>query len=927
MAYNYPYGDTQQLNLNWFLAQWETFREQWATAEEGIDHALDAEIARVEAAMSDLYAARDAAAASQAAAQTAAVNAASSQTIATQQASLAQSQAATAQNQAGIATAAAEAAGNSARSASNSASNANLSKVQAGNSATAAGQSATLANEKATAAGLSAAQAGVSAANAAGSAEDSEAWAVGERGGTPVASGDDTYENNSKYYADQAAAVAASIPEDYTELSDDVSELKTAIGELTNNVYAESDVDWNTIATTTYTLGWRTGYWSESGIEGSTRRICSVKSVRCKDAVKLTAKAFGSYKIVVYEYDENDSFVEAYGGGYSTSGVNFQQITTKPNYGYRFGVGQFPSGTASDYLTSENIQNIEVKFYSIATSDSSIVNTTSGTATVKGIKFTTISKDTFELSGTPSSTNYRKWFNYLLGGNTAYDTLLQSTVDTIRNITKSGRYTLFYKPSRETDGWAFTLVKTTVDERINLVNGESFTIENGESALLIVQVLTTGSYSEPLTIKWQLYYDDFVSNGAEYSNTNVDLVSRAGVQRSVQLNDLNNLINTYRSWGANNVIALTRHIKDIKWTPVANMPKAGENQFFSLEEQTGIPYSSVRDQDKAVGMDVSIHTFMTAVKDPNSVLYKRRSTVSNSSTYYGTVCSGMVNYAFNINLDLTNTFLGTWDAFEDIPMMAIQPGDVIWIPGHIAVIKDVLKDSYGRIEYVIVTEEWSPLPRNVQYTWSNFLSNRDGYIARRYKGIDGIKYTSIPYVQCFDEEPTTIVYPDVQTEFGDKAVFMKGEDVVVNVIDPTGYTNITVTRGSTQIHTTSTISTFTLSNVQAGLHTITATGNGKTSTSTFFVVDATASFNDSTGVVTFSSTNATPVMVGVYDLPSNREMRVEDIILTDADRTAGQINVLSYITATRKYAKVWFKCDYGTAVWYSETHEKWIPVT
>ena len=232
MAYNYPYGDTQQLNLNWFLAQWETFREQWATAEEGIDHALDAEIARVEAAMTDLYAARDAAAASQAAAQTAAVNAASSQTVATQQASLAQSQAATAQNQAQIATAAAEAAGNSASSASNSASNANLSKVQAGNSATAAGQSATLANDKATAAGLSAAQAGVSATNAAGSAEDSEAWAVGERGGSPVASGDDTYENNSKYYADQAATVAASIPADYTELSDDVSELKTAITQL-----------------------------------------------------------------------------------------------------------------------------------------------------------------------------------------------------------------------------------------------------------------------------------------------------------------------------------------------------------------------------------------------------------------------------------------------------------------------------------------------------------------------------------------------------------------------------------------------------------------------------------------------------------------------------------------------------------------------
>ena len=36
------------------------------------------------------------------------------------------------------------------------------------------------------------------------SAEDAEAWAVGERNGTPVTSGDETWQNNSKYYAGQA---------------------------------------------------------------------------------------------------------------------------------------------------------------------------------------------------------------------------------------------------------------------------------------------------------------------------------------------------------------------------------------------------------------------------------------------------------------------------------------------------------------------------------------------------------------------------------------------------------------------------------------------------------------------------------------------------------------------------------------------------
>lgn len=37
---------------------------------------------------------------------------------------------------------------------------------------------------------------------------NAEAWAVGERRGVPVAEGDQTYHNNSKYYAEQAEAEA-----------------------------------------------------------------------------------------------------------------------------------------------------------------------------------------------------------------------------------------------------------------------------------------------------------------------------------------------------------------------------------------------------------------------------------------------------------------------------------------------------------------------------------------------------------------------------------------------------------------------------------------------------------------------------------------------------------------------------------------------
>lgn len=392
---------------------------------------------------------------------------------------------------------------------------------------------------------------------------------------------------------------------------------------------------------------------------------------------------------------------------------------------------------------------------------------------------------------------------------------------------------------------------------------------------------------------------------------------------------------TTDSWGIANALANANKVMSIKWTPVANMPKVTSNssnvdpiQFFPLTEQTGLPYSSVRDQDKAIGMDVSFHTFMTAVKDPRSVLYTRRSTVSNSSTYYGTVCSGLVNVAMAIDLDLTNYYLGEEDdLFDTIPMESIQKGDMIWIDGHCALVGDTAKDDYGRIRSVTIIEEWRPLPRTTVYsTWEAFMTARAGYIARRFKNLAAVPYEQIPYVLNFDETETEITYPDIQTDHGDAAVFMAGEDVEIHVIDPKEYTTITVTRDNTTVLTKSTIEDFTIETVSAGLYTITASGGGAESVSTFFVVDATGSFNTSTGEVTFSSTNATPVLVNVYDLPANRRITCKPIILTDADRESGHINVLSYMDADYQYAKVTFMTPYGTAVWYSESHQKWTPL-
>lgn len=136
-------------------------------------------------------------------AQAAANQAAASATTAGTHATAAAGSAATAATQAG-------AAADSASAASTSAGNAATSATNAANSATAAGDSA----------------------------EDSEAWAIGERGGVPVTSGDPAYENNAKYYAQAAgsthlsslADVSISNPQDEQVLKYDAAENKWVNG-------------------------------------------------------------------------------------------------------------------------------------------------------------------------------------------------------------------------------------------------------------------------------------------------------------------------------------------------------------------------------------------------------------------------------------------------------------------------------------------------------------------------------------------------------------------------------------------------------------------------------------------------------------------------------------------------------------------------
>jgi len=169
MAFQYPWGNLQGLNLTWFVNQFKKLREDWATAEAGIEGSLDAEIQKAEDALSDVFDARDAAAASATAAAGSAAQAGTSATAAQNSATAAASSATLANNKATAAGVSEANATQSASQAALSASNAGNSATQASNSATAAGNSATSAGNSATAAAGSATAAAASETAAAAS--------------------------------------------------------------------------------------------------------------------------------------------------------------------------------------------------------------------------------------------------------------------------------------------------------------------------------------------------------------------------------------------------------------------------------------------------------------------------------------------------------------------------------------------------------------------------------------------------------------------------------------------------------------------------------------------------------------------------------------------------------------------------------------
>ena len=249
-----------------------------------------------------------------------------------------------------------------------------------------------------------------------------------------------------------------------------------------------------------------------------------------------------------------------------------------------------------------------------------------------------------------------------------------------------------------------------------------------------------------------------------------------------------------KSAGVENALKRARQMTDICWTPVERFPAGmgtaglpGEPKvrrdfhYAPWRPQTGMIYSSVRREEKYVGYNVSIETFMTAMYNPKSVLYTRSyqgdPEIFNMHGYYGIVCSCFGSYVCGFPYrtsgariidDPDITEIET-DVLENLELcdLVIKPA------AHVAVITDIQRDVEGNVQLITVSESVLPLCRSKDYTPELFrkywLGN--GYNVYRYSGVHNQTYEPSPYV--YVEGDPDLEKPPVNTAFmsifGDKA--------------------------------------------------------------------------------------------------------------------------------------------------------------
>lgn len=425
--------------------------------------------------------------------------------------------------------------------------------------------------------------------------------------------------------------------------------------------------------------------------------------------------------------------------------------------------------------------------------------------------------------------------------------------------------------------------------------------------------------------------------------------------------ELKNRINNAGGDNSSIIKARAKQMSQVEWTLLGAVKFNNGNSLETFEAGTkfkGLPYSSVKEYDKFIGYDVSLHTFLTAVNNPYSLFYTEctMGTASasaiegrtyhgvNCATYFGVVCNIFAQFC-NMAPVAFSTSEHAWQArnkgnfarINDQSAQGVAVGDIIWSSGHDRCVTDVVRDTSGKVTGVSITEAVHWVVTSTDMTASEF----DAYIAQkkciiyRYTGLVPI-YIPSPFVAGKDETIGTYTYnDDICTFAGDRASFKVGDVIRINynLKNVGSWTKMRIYKGEvgnwTQVGSDITLDTsshmvdLTNQNLEAGNYRAALFDGTNYSESTYFeVVEAIVNATDSDGItrITFSSSNGKPLYYGVCNIDGTPFAKNG---LTDEDRLRGYVDVdltalnaaqhpsSTFESETTYYVKVHFEGQYG----------------
>lgn len=252
-------------------------------------------------------------------------------------------------------------------------------------------------------------------------------------------------------------------------------------------------------------------------------------------------------------------------------------------------------------------------------------------------------------------------------------------------------------------------------------------------------------------------------------------------------------------------------------------PTNYKNQLVSL----GVKYSDQNETPGRVGYEVSPYTYCTAVHNPRSVYWtenvqnhnsqygwKYHNTNGSSNGWFGQNCSNSVDFVrgydkalhfarnYSATTEYGNKILNATEVVPDEHCTNVKPLDNLVKPTHVWIVAEIWKDASGIPRFIRCGESGGG---NTYYTsviysvesWLSRIQNEGelGYqVTRLPNNINTIQEPLLDYIgNDLTDDFTPIAYnDDICTFIGDKAEFMWGGIIYLNVHRYNGWENLVI---------------------------------------------------------------------------------------------------------------------------------------